>query len=260
MNEQTDLDQRLAPYFREAVTHHVEAYRSHFGNRLLAVYVWGSVHRNEAVRGISDLDLHAFIADTFSATEEEWYRQARVDINKQFPDLAGLSRPLPANLLSEGTPSPAMARAFGFRLHYDATRVWGDELVTASIVPIPNLEFARGPFEAVRDLARFAAGQDEENRTDFALPGEPLLRLRKLARLAVLGGAYLQMAHGSFRSFRGSDVLPALKNDLPEWEPFLEETEQRYILPKHGTQEEVDKYLISLMLWLDYVHQQLNHQ
>lgn len=53
------------------------------------------------------------------------------------------------------------------------------------------------------------SGKREENRTDFPLPDEPPLRLRKLARLGVFG-AYLLMAQGQTRSYTGTVVIPVL--------------------------------------------------
>ncbi|MBC8101873.1 MAG: hypothetical protein H7Z41_04715 [Cytophagales bacterium] len=250
------------PYFRTAMEQHVRAYHAHFGERLLAVYVWGSVHRNEAVRGLSDLDLHAFIADAFHEADEAWYGQARAAMDREFPGLASLTRPLPAKLLGEGAagatpdssgPARAIARSLSFRLRYDATRIWGSELGTETIIPVPDREFARGAFEAVRDLARFAAGRDRQNKTDFELPVEPVPRLRKLARLAVLGAGYWLMANGRFASFKGTEVLPLLKNELPEWRLFLETTERLYILPPRASSEEIEDYQAHLLSWLDWV-------
>jgi len=251
-------------YFRAAVERHVQTYRTQFGERLLAVYVWGSVHRNEAVRGISDMDLHAFITDALNEADQEWYGQARRAMDAEFPGLAALSRPLSASLLIDGTQPDAterarnIARAFGFRLRYDATRVWGRELVTDAMVPAPDRKFAEGAFQAVRDLTRFAAGLDRQNRTDFDLPQDPMLRLRKLARLGVLSAGYLLMARGQFRSFQGSEILPLLTQELPEWTPFLRETQRLYILPPSASPEEVESYQVLLLPWIDWVNQHLN--
>jgi len=259
-----NLDRFHEPYFRAAVERHVQTYRSHFGGRLLAVYVWGSVHRNEAVRDLSDLDMHTFIADAWNEADEEWHRQARRAMDAEFPGLAALSRPLSVSLLIDGTQpdaaerTRAIAHAFGFRLHYDATRVWGRELLTDTIVPIPDRKFAEGAFQAVRDLTRFAAGLDSRNNTDFDLPQDPLLRLRKLARLGVLSAGYLLMARGQFRSFLGSEILPLLTQELPEWTPFLRETQRLYILPPSASPEEVESYQALLVPWIDWVNQHLN--
>lgn len=254
-DEPVNLGAFSEPYFQDAVGRHVAVYRAHFGERLLALYVWGSVHRNEAVRGFSDLDLHAFLAGTGKETDAAWYRQARTELDSEFPGLGGLSRPLPASVLRPDAPS---ARAFGFRLRYDATRVWGRELVSDAIVPQPDRAFARGSFESARDLARFAAGLDDQNKTDFDLPQAPLPRLRKLARLAVLGGGCLLMARGQFHSFKGTDTLLRLMGALPDWQPFLTQTERLYVLPTAASPEQVGDYATVLASWMDWVNRRLN--
>jgi hypothetical protein len=106
-------------------------------------------------------------------------------------------------------------------------------------------------------LARHAAGLEEQNRTDFGLPADPPRRLRKLARLAVLGGACLLMAQGHFRSYKGADVLPLLTSSCADWTEFLEHTRRLYITPVETTSAEVDNYTAKLVLWLQWIDNQL---
>lgn len=98
---------------------------------------------------------------------------------------------------------------------------------------------------------------DSQNDTDFELPQAPQARLRKLARLGVLGAGYLLMAQGQFRSFKGIEVLPPLEEDLPEWAPFLRETERFYIAPPDVLAKENVEYQSHLLLWLEQVNQPL---
>jgi predicted nucleotidyltransferase len=251
-----ELDAFPEPYFRQAIQQHIQAYRAYLGSRLLAVYVWGSVHRNEAVAEVSDLDLHAFISDSFSLHE-------RQTLEQQFPRLAWLTPPLPIRLLQQGLPPDAdetsrtRTQALYVRLRYDATLVWGASLLTARDDLEPNRTFARLSFASVRDCLRYAVGLDKQNKSDFTLPTEAALRLRKLARLAVLGGGYLLMARGDFRSFQGTDVLPALRCDLPQWSPFLETTERLYIMPANSAVQEVRDYEQRMLAWVDWLHKEL---
>ena len=36
-------------YFVQLIQHHILEYHAHFAERLISIYVWGSVHRNEAI-------------------------------------------------------------------------------------------------------------------------------------------------------------------------------------------------------------------
>jgi hypothetical protein len=250
--EPINLDHFESEFFRRVIRRHVDEYIAHFGERLAAIYVSGSVHRDEAVLGISDLDLHVFITDAWTEADEQWFHRAKAELLREFPTTCGLFPARPAQVILDGTWP-----AYLIRLRYDATLIQGRDLIEGLDVPRPNRVWARDAFQATWDLTRYAAGLESENRTDFSLPNDPPLRLRKLARLAVLGGAYLLAGLGEFRSFRGADVIPALERRFPEWTGWLEETRGLYIDPRETTPEEVAAYLSKLLTWLDWIKPQL---
>jgi hypothetical protein len=80
-------------FFRGAIRRHVEEYVAHFGERLVAIYVSGSVHRNEAVPGVSDLDLFSFIRDSLREEDGEWRERTRQRLDGEPGALAGLTLP-----------------------------------------------------------------------------------------------------------------------------------------------------------------------
>jgi hypothetical protein len=283
--EPMNLDHFENEFFREAIRRHVEEYDKHFGERLAAIYVSGSVHRNEAVPCVSDLDLYPFISDTISATDEEWWQKMSVALDQEFGKIYALVRPRsvteefltgllaassdrytlvsdPADgtLRQQVQPEerPArLARSFGILLRYDATLVWGRDLIEGLAIPPPDRTWARGWFLSPWELTRYAAGVARENRTDFDLPEEPRLRLHELAKLAKLGGAALLMARGEFRSFRYADVFPALKQRFPEWALFLDESTGSYFPAASPTPEQISAYLSRLLVWMDWIGAQL---
>lgn len=251
-------------FFQEAVRRNVSEYYAHFSTRLTAIYVWGSVHRNEAVPGVSDLQLHPFISDSFGEDDKQWCKemQRRLD-KKECPEPLDISPPRSVEYVLQGMQPDAdknsrlRSRAFGFRLRYDATLVWGSDLIDALEVPPPNKPWAHGMFHSPWELTRYAAELVKENRTDFSLPHAPPLRLRKLARLGVLGGACLLMAKEQFRSFKGTDVIPALEKTSPNWADFLDKTRGLYIHLSEATDDEVSGYLSQLVSWMDWIGTQL---
>lgn len=219
-------------FFREAIEHHILAYHAHFLDRLMSIYVWGSTHRNEAIPGISDIDLHAFICDTIVESDLHWLKQADERLKEAFPKTNGMSRPRPIDDFSCGLKPDAdeytriRTQSFIIRFHYDSTLVFGQDLIKKFNVKIPK---TRGYIQTHWHLTRYAAGLEKENKTDHRLPQNPSLRLRKLARLGVLGGAELLKAQGRFRSYKGTDIIPVLKASFPEWTEFLEITNELYI-------------------------------
>lgn len=248
-----------SPFFRQATDWAVTQYCRHFGDRLVAVYVCGSVHRNEAVPEISDLDLHAFIRDPCRELDIQWCEQTQQQMDQIFPSTEGLRRPRPADVIRRGLQpeadprAHAIARALGFRLRYDATLVWGQDLLTGLSISVPDSRWVQAYFQSSWDLTRYAAGLLPTNPTDFTLPDALPLRVRKLARLAVLGGACLLMVRGQFRSFCGTEVIPTLREAEPAWREFLGATQTRYIHVTNPRLSQVAAYLAQLVTWMEWI-------
>ena len=265
MNKAINLQQFQDAYFAGVVERCVGECVGHFGERLVAIYVWGSVHRGEAARGVSDLDMEVFVSRVDEADWEWRNDQINDRLELEFPDLAwGLiphptaTADAPHNTISTDSERQQLRNRSGATLLvHDATLVFGEEVTKSLSLPPPDKALARYVFEPVSMLARHAAGLEEQNRTDFELPADPSRRLRKLARLSVLGGACLLMAQGRFQSYKGTDVLPALTSSGPEWARFLERTRALYIVPVETTAAEVDEYTAELVAWLEWIGEQL---
>jgi hypothetical protein len=285
--EPLNLDHFENEFFREAIRRHVQEYAAHFGERLAAIYVSGSVHRNEAVPGISDLDLHPFISDSLADADQEWWQGARQAMDQEFGKIHGLGQPRsvtrefiagaqaasadrytvvsdPADGTLRWLPDPTerkakLAHEYGLLLRYDATVVWGRDLIEGLQIPPPDATWARVWFLSPWELTRYAAGLTRENQTagEHDLPEGPRLRLHELAKLAKLGGAALLMARGEFRSFRYADVFPALKQIFRQWAPFLDESTESYFPATDPTRDEVTAYLSRLAAWMEWIGAQL---
>lgn len=252
-------------FFREAIRYHAYEYWTYFQSRLAAIYVGGSVHRNEAVPGVSDLDLYPFIVDSFGDTDRQWFNQAEQRVASRYNSANGLCPPCSVTEVLDGLQPTAdevahlRAQAWEYRLRYDTTLIYGSDLIAELNVRNMNKNEARCYFQCVSDFARYAAGLETENKTDFRLPQTPPLRLRKLARLAVLAGAYLLIGYGESYSFKGTDILPTLKTRFANWGAFLYKTETLYISPDASvTDSKISAYLFQLVLWVDWVEEQLN--
>jgi hypothetical protein len=265
--------------FESAVREAVAVYLEIYGATLLAVCVTGSVHRGEAVLGLSDLDMSAWVSvPAPPEAHERFYQATKARLARWAPATSGVVRARTADWLAAAWPEgseemrartllrwcrareagvqpdadvlqrvPYEGCAFAFR--YDATRVYGEDHLADLRVPEPDAMFARlfvhGPLETVRLVS---SGQEHR---EFPLPNEPVARLRKLGRLAVLLGACVLMACGRFRSLRGADVLPALDRCAPRWSAFLQDTTRCYVrvLPDAP---EYASYLASLVEFAEW--------
>ena len=260
-----NLQQFQDAYFADVVERCVGECVGYFGERLVAIYVWGSVHRGEAARGVSDLDMEVFVSRADQADWEWRNDQINDRLELEFPDLAWGLIPHPtaiADAPHNASPTDTQRQQLRNRwwadtLVLDATLVFGEEVTKGLALAPPDGSMARFVFEPVLMLARHAAGLEAANSTDFRLPSDPSRKLRKLARLAVLGGACLLMAQGRFQSYKGADVLPLLTAICPERAQFLDRTRSLYITPIATTPTEVDEYTTELVSWLQWVGEQL---
>ena len=184
-------------------------------------------------------------------------------MNESYPHTAALVLPRLAETVLQGLAPQASERerivtqAYLFRLTYDAKLVWGTDLLHGVRPAVLSRYWNRASLESVRALVRYTAGLEQENCTDFDLPEDEALRLRKLARLAVLSGAHLLMAQGNFASFRGTDILPELQRQLPDWSHFLEETRALYIVPLPSPYQRLSAYLPLVVEWIEWVTGQI---
>jgi hypothetical protein len=247
----------VSPEFEPAVREALAIYREVCGDTLAAAYVQGSVHRDEAVLGMSDLDMSAYVGVPLPpAARERFYQVTEARLARWAPLPRGVGYPGAPDWLrgawldrSEQERASAVLRwcqareagarpdaeaqervqyvwhAFAFR--HDATRMHGQDLLAGHPPLAPDALLARLLVRSPLEIVRLASQglQDRER----PLPKTPAARLRKLGRLAVLLGAGVLMARGRFRSLRGADVLPALERATPHWAAFLQETARCYV-------------------------------
>lgn len=286
-----NLDRFDNAFYRDALNRCVREHADHYGERLEAMYVWGSVHRNEAVPGVSNIQLAAFIRDGYGDADRAWDAMANPTLRGSIPGFYGIpfAHPLEETLLrgarelrgdGAGTGETVerlwrgekveardlervRARAWLDRLRYDATLIAGRDVTAGLEGPLPDRAWAWASFLSVWDQVREAAGLAppmpwmKEHQRDFRFRDGVALRRRQIARLAVLGGAYLLMGEGAFRSFRGCEVLPHLRARYARWSEFLDRTESIYATLTCAGESELSDYLASAVPWVDWIGEQL---
>ena len=193
-----------------------------------------------------------------------WFNQAEQRVDSRCAAANGLCPPRSVSEVLEGLQSTAdeiarqRSQVWVYRLRYDTTLIFGSDLIAEYSVPDMDKHQARDYFQDVQDFVRYAAGLEVDNKTDFPVPKTPSHCLRKLARSAILGGAYLLIGLGKLYSLKGTEILPLLRANFPQWNTFFDETEALYIfLNPSATETEISAYLAQLVLWMDWVEEQL---
>lgn len=175
-----------------AIARYVAQYQAHYADRLIAVYVFGSVHRGEANACASDLDLILVTTDGFGQQDQEWelarwQEQERVQKADGISSLSvGLTRASSLEQVLRGLQPGAEQQAvetravrlsvdqaalsaeedaalrsgrFARALCYDATLVFGRDLVQGTLSPMMDAAWAALYFQAPATLiARTAMG------------------------------------------------------------------------------------------------------
>jgi predicted nucleotidyltransferase len=277
LNVNNDNDE----FFRRIIHRIVTESTAHYGDRIAAVYIHGSVHRGEAVRGVSDVDITVFIHDKRHDEDVAWRIATNDRLQAELPEFGWHWIP-PATSVSvfsafrsafasgetlDSGFTVLRGRAWTYLLRDDATLIYGAELERDLPKTPSDREWARTKFELPRNTVRHAAGlpcvpntpEAEDELRQWPLPKPEHLRLRKLARMAVLGGAYLLMAQNRFVSYKGADILPVLQGELRDWNSFLKATEDLYVVPKdtNVTPRAMSEYIHRLVAWMDWVAEQL---
>ena len=271
--------------FQEALACYVRTYADYYGDRLVSVYVWGSVSRGEAVAGISDLDLMIITRDGFTSLDEQWElsRWHGDDVCAPFgikthPTRSNTAEALYRGLYptSEDSDNVAAALSAFVRggvvsdleratikpgtlarcIHYDATLAFGRDIVGRA--PCPIMDAAWGayyldwPYKIIRKA--LSTGDACVAKTANTQPD-----WRKLARLAVQIGDCFLMAKARFISFRVRDVVPSLIDLFPSWSPFLVETRQM-ALNEMGAPFDQELYGSELLRWSEWVKEAVHSQ
>lgn len=199
--------------------------RAHFGQRICSAYLHGSVEKDDAVCGLSDLDYFLILHDNVQA--EDWLdsRAMAIRLEKQYDAVDEIHLSLQS--LSEMRQDPFTR----FVLTYHASLRMGVQVETAlgdvqreCFCPDQHLAkwrlaFARQCFaEALSGRQPACTGVLPANSNDCA---------RKMARyFIVTEGAYFLMARGLFEGFGKQQVLPRLRESAPMFGAAIDLAEQ----------------------------------
>lgn len=213
--------------------------QKYFDSRLLSIYIGGSVGACEAWPWESDVDSFIFLKNQPCSNDEIWQRDKELYLKKQYP----VAKEVHLNLYSLDTLRKESF--WRFILRYNSLHIYGKDLLAelkkeGIFTNVASREFAKGrigwPKKCLKglidgrlpdDLFQGAITSDVSK-----LDKEAFQATRKLARnFVLLEGAYVLMLDDIFESFRQKDVLPALRQNYPEWNSLILKTENIFKNP-----------------------------
>lgn len=215
---------KIQSQYRPAMQFIVQQLIAYFGDRLLAIYLTGSVAYGEALVGVSDVDTFIFLDVEPSASDLAWCDALRQNVVLRFPVATDyLLAPHALELLERES-------FWRYALRYNSLQLYGTDILAALesrgfAIEAPSHAFALNRLGWMKPLLESLRGGSVPEYV-YHTPEMPCLAVRKLARYFVLlEGAYLLMLDDQFISFRSCDVLPALRANYPQWETLYQMTD-----------------------------------
>ena len=234
-----NLSHFASEFFRNAIRAHVVEYAGYYEGRLAAIYIRGSVHRNEAIPGISDLDIIPFIWDEFTEDDRSYWSSVRDKLEPKYPGTK-LGWACPVGTMRTVEPLHS-------ELKHDATLVFGTDMVAELDPPMPDY------FQGVWQLAQFLSGVDGGDRSHSSIPAAPERKLRKLSRLTIMAAAGLLLAQEDLRSYQAAHVLPKALEHCPGFRELLNEAGRHHDTIAPTTAEAVDDFQARFLAFTAWV-------
>lgn len=198
--------------FEKVVDEATQKCLEHFSDRLLAVYITGSIYTNEAIIGESDLDYWGFIADELCDSDKIRVRKIESEIDGRFDAIRG------AHINIRSIDDLKRDKLMRFILKYNSVLYFGRDVVSQVDAAdcdayAPNKRLAKGRLPFARKCLSDAL-QNKCPQCIDKIPENTYLAARKFARYFVLvEGAYFLMAKDLFDSFKQEKVLRGLREN-----------------------------------------------
>ena len=207
--------------------------KEYFGERICTAYLHGSIDKQDAVYGISDLDYYLILHDAIAPADIAWSQNTTKKLEKQFCSVDEVHLSIQ---WIEGLRDDPFTR---FILSHNATLRIG--------MPIEAVQESRGyvSFSPDKQLAKMRLGfarqcfcdalHDKQPACTGDLPENLYYASRKLARyFIVVEGAYFLMSRNIFSGFDKACVLAGLKAEAPSFSCVLGMAESVLDDPVHA--------------------------
>jgi len=207
--------------FKEAVAEITKACSDYFADRLMAIYISGSVCYGEAFEGESDLDYWGFVLDEISEADQLWLSGKEKMYEEQFGIFKGV------HIGIKSLDYLKKDKFCSFILKNNSKLYQGYDVVGELYDSETDLLFPDKSVGKVRlGFARKCLNDALNGLCPACIDGIPddtYFAARKFARYFVLvEGAYYLMSKGVFKSFEQEVVIGQLKKHTTGFEEILD--------------------------------------
>lgn len=197
--------------------------RKYFAQKLLAIYLHGSIATGDAIPCVSDLDCHMVISEALSPEDRRYLEQLEKELQQRHAIVNGI------HLSVHSTEELTQDKFARFVLQYNAMLYYGKDIVTeinnsTCETYEPNAQIAKERLAFARQCFKQALDHKQPACTG-TLPADTYYIARKYARyFVIIEGAYFLMSQNKFESFEKGIVLNQLYKHTSGFEKELDMT------------------------------------
>lgn len=183
--------------------------KKYFAEKLIAMYLHGSIAMDDAIPYVSDLDCNIVILEELSPEDQQYLEQMENELQQRHVVVNGI------HLSVYSVEALAKDKFARFALKYNSMLYYGDDIVKelddgGCEKFEPNAEMAKGRLAFARKCFEQALNKEQPACTG-EIPTDTYYAARKYARyFVIIEGAYFLMSQSKFESFDKWSVLNKL--------------------------------------------------
>lgn len=225
--------------------------KNYFAEKLIAMYLHGSIAMGDAIPYVSDLDYYIVISEGTGQEDKQWLELMENELQQKHSIVNVI------HLSAHSIMDLAEDKFARFVLRYNSMLYFGNDIVkeldnSGCEKFEPNAEMAKGRLDFARQCFRQALDNKQPMCTG-EIPADTYYASRKYARyFVIIEGAYFLMSQNEFESFEKIDVLNKLYKYADGFEKELDMTCEILENPESAgiTHDEFLKRIRSFVEWM----------
>lgn len=225
--------------------------RDYFTEKMLALYLHGSIAAGDAVPYVSDLDCCIVISEDLTRKDRQYLERMEKELQQKHPFINGI------HLSVHSVKELAKDKFARFALKYNSMLYLGIDIARQLDENgcerfEPDAAMAKGRLAFARQCFEQALNNEQPVCTG-EIPEDTFYASRKYARyFVIIEGAYFLMSQNKFQSFAKEDVLEQLYKHTDGFEKELDMTRGILENPKKAgvVREEFLRRIRPFVMWM----------